>query len=88
MERWLKFGLIFFIVSLVLKIIDHAVAFILCPKDLVNIGCMLPTGILEIPLPHILRFNNPIISILITSIFYLIMGSIIGLIVGKIKSKK
>jgi predicted cobalt transporter CbtA len=88
MKKWLKYGLIFGIVSLILEVIDYVLAIILCPEITGGIGCILPIKIVESIVPDFVKFGNFIINILMTIIFYFIIGAIIGLIVNKIRDKK
>jgi hypothetical protein len=87
--RWLKFGIIFSAVSLILELIDYLVAAIACsklPSD-GSVACMFPLKILELPVQSWVS-GSAIIIVLMTVIFYLVVGALIGLIVDKIKSKK
>jgi len=99
MKTWLKFSRNLLLISLILEIIDYIVAAIFCPEVVgSNLGCMLPTRVVEIipfyilssPL-NIFGFNQPtstLLRIIITVIIWFIIGAIIGLIIGKIKNKK
>jgi len=90
-SEWLKGGIILLAISLVLEIIDYAAAFLFCPEIVGGIGCILPTRILEIPALYVLNFltfGNFIPSILITLLFYFIVGALIGFMISKLKSKQ
>jgi len=87
--RWIRFGIIFMIISLGLELIDYIGATILCPKDIVGLGCMFPLRLLEIPVSFGLTSSaSSIMRITITTTFYFVIGALIGVIVNKTKSKK
>jgi len=90
--RWLRFGIFFMIISLGLELIDYILAAILCTKDIQDIpglSCGLPLRIFEYPIQFFgLVSGSVITNILITVLFYFVLGAVIGFVIDKIKYKK
>jgi len=87
MKNWLKYGLIFLLIFAVINAIflPMGAIGIIVPFNLVGLFVATLFGYNMMNSPSI--DGHFVLMILVSAVFWFIIGSVVGLIVGKIKSK-